>query len=99
MKNKYFFKNQSSLQRKAIAGGLTATFVFGTVGSGFAGAMEENQIHQINLEVKRNKLLARSVSTVLMLVTQLVNLLVYRTAKTKKTIIFFFPKMTISLMS
>ena len=41
MKKRYFFKSQSSLQRKAIAGGLTATFAFGTVGSGFAGAMNE----------------------------------------------------------
>ena len=44
MKKKYFFKNQSSLQRKAIASSLAATFVFGTVGSGFAGAMIEQQM-------------------------------------------------------
>ena len=53
MKNKYFLKGQSSLQRKIIAGGLTAAFVFGTVGSGFAGAMEEEPapqpVQQINI--------------------------------------------------
>ena len=43
MKKKYFLKNQSGLQRKAIAGGLAATFAFGTVSSGFAGAMKENE--------------------------------------------------------
>ena len=41
MKGRYFKKNQSSLQRQIIAGGLAATFVFGMVGSGFAGATEE----------------------------------------------------------
>ena len=46
MKQKHFFKNQGSLQRKAIASGLTATFVFGTVGSGFAGAMEKLNVPQ-----------------------------------------------------
>lgn len=41
MKKKYFFKNQSSLRRQFIAGGLTAAFAFSTVGSGFAEAMEQ----------------------------------------------------------
>ena len=40
MSRKYFFENQSSLQRKFIAGGLAATFAFGTVGSSFAGAAQ-----------------------------------------------------------
>ena len=44
MSRKYFFKSQSSLQKKVIAGGLSATFAFGTVGSGFAGAAEQFEI-------------------------------------------------------
>ena len=43
MKKKYSFKNQGSMQRRIIAGGLTAAFVFGTVDSGLAGAMKEHR--------------------------------------------------------
>ena len=38
MKGKYFFKSQSSIQRKFIAGGLSAVFGAGVYGS-YAGAM------------------------------------------------------------
>ena len=47
MSRKYFFKSQSSLQRKFIAGGLAATFAFGTVGSGFAGAMNPELVQPV----------------------------------------------------
>ena len=52
MKKKYFLKSQSSLQRKFIAGGLAATFAFGTVGSGFAGAMEFCSEGNNNIEIQ-----------------------------------------------
>ena len=49
MGRKYFLKSQSSLRRKAVAGGLAATFAFGTVGSRFAGATEAVQaVIQVN---------------------------------------------------
>ena len=55
MTRRYFLKGQSSLQRKAIAGGLTATFAFGTVGNGFAGAMEQKvELDLEKLEEKFN---------------------------------------------
>ena len=55
MKQKHFFKNQGSLQRKAIASGLTATFVAGTV-SNFAGATELINPVNINIDFKEKSL-------------------------------------------
>lgn len=40
MSRKFFFKNQVSLQRQIVTGSLAAVFVAGTVGGGFARAME-----------------------------------------------------------
>ena len=44
MNREYFFKNQSSLQRKAFAGSLAAAFAFSAIGSGFVGAMDERLV-------------------------------------------------------
>ena len=53
---RYFLKTQNSLQGQIIAGSLVATFAFGTVGSGFAGAMEENlEIINIKDDSEKNQ--------------------------------------------
>ena len=55
MREKYFFKNQSSLKRKVIAGGLSAVFSAGMYGS-YAGAMNLELGLGLGPNVVENKL-------------------------------------------